>query len=149
MLKTVDGKRQLSAVAGPEAINLSFSFRSTAGVQRLSSSAAFGGGRQASTFGSSRTGGYWILAATGLLRPRISEVSTLRADGGDVPRLCVCTGLRRTAVAASVQPVVQPPCQHRSLLEGWNHQFILCLLVWQVFSPSLLSAVCRALHTHV
>ena len=93
MLKTVDGKRQLSAVTGPEAINLSFSFRSTAGVQRLSSSAAFGGGRQASTFGSSRTGGYWILAATGLLRPRLSlsEVSTLRGDGGNVPRLCVCT----------------------------------------------------------
>jgi len=117
MLKTVDGKRQLSAVTGPEAINLSFSFRSAAGVQRLSSSAAFGGGRQASTFGSSRTGGYWILAATGLLRPRLSEVSTLRGDGGNVPRLCVCTEVlkalkaRRTAGAASVQPSVQPPCQ--------------------------------------
>ena len=109
MLKTVDGKRQLSAVTGPEAINLSFSFRSAAGVQRLSSSAAFGGGRQASTFGSSRTGGYWILAATGLLRPRLSAVSTLRGDGGNVPRLCVCTEVlkalkaRRTAGAASVQ----------------------------------------------
>ena len=117
MLKTVDGKRQLSAVTGPEAINLSFSFRSTAGVQRLSSSAAFGGGRQASTFGSSRAGGSWILAATGLLRPRLSEVSTLSGDGGNVPRLCVCTEVlkalkaRRTAGAASVQPSVQPPCQ--------------------------------------
>ena len=118
MLKTVDGKRQLSAVTGPEAINSSFSFRSTAGVQRLSSSAAFGGGRQASTFGSSRAGGSWILAATGLLRPRLSEVSTLSGDGGNVPRLCVCTEVlkalkaRRTAGAASVQPSVQPPCQH-------------------------------------
>ena len=117
MLKTVDGKRQLSAVTGPEAINLSFSFRSAAGVQRLSSSAAFDGGRQALTFGSFRTGGYWILAATGLLRPWLSEVSTLRGDGGDVPRLCVCTEVlkalkaRRTAGAASVQPSVQPPCQ--------------------------------------
>ena len=65
----------------------------------------------------SRTGGYWILAATGLLRPRLSEVSTLRGDGGNVPRLCVCTEVlkalkaRRTAGAASVQPSVQPPCQ--------------------------------------
>ena len=101
MLKTVDGKRQLSAVTGPAAINLSFSLRSAAGVQQLSSSAAFGGGRQASTFGSSRAGGSWILAATGLLRPRLSEVSTLSGDGGNVPRLCVCVVIRRTACAAS------------------------------------------------
>ena len=61
MLKTVDGKRQLSAVTGPEAINLSFSFRSTAGVQRLSSSAAFDGGRQALTFGGNRSSGYKLV----------------------------------------------------------------------------------------
>ena len=101
MLKTVDGKRQLSAVTGPEAINFYFSLRSAAGVQRLSSSAAFDGGRQALTFGSFRTGAYWILAATGLLRPWLSEVSALRGDGGYVLRLCICAVIRQTAGAAS------------------------------------------------
>ena len=45
MLKTVDGKRQLSAVTGPEAINLSFSFRSAAlvfgGFRRWTASVNF------------------------------------------------------------------------------------------------------------
>ena len=124
MLKTVDGKRQLSAVTGPAAINLSFSLRSAAGVQRLSSSAAFGGGRQASTFGSSRTGGYWILAATGLLRRgfrryRLCAVTAAtsrglasappggKTDGGSSQRAAICAAaLPAPAASSKLEPLV-------------------------------------------
>ena len=93
----------------PDRWLLHVGLRSAAGVRRLSYSAALDGGQSVLALGSFRTGGYWILAATGLLRPRLSAVSTLRGDGGNVPRLCVCTEVlkalkaRRTAGAASVQ----------------------------------------------